>query len=280
MKILFPAPLPVLRIIVADTAAILRDFRRSWRVLWALTAIEVRRKYAGSILGLLWYPMYSGLLLASYCFLYLVVFQVRFKDFGNYDYVLFVFSGLVPFLGVSEAVTTSATSVRSNLSILRNAVFPIEFVPVRSVFAALFGLVTSLGILVLMALPTDHLGWHMFYLPVALLELVALCLIVGWVLAAVAVIIPDVIYLVNIAFMLLMFLSPVGYSLDMVPEQVRFLLLLNPLTYLVDAFRFAVLGVRDLSPWVDAAFLAGCLVAGPLAGSFFKRMSPIFADHE
>ena len=71
-----------------ESKALTRNFLRSWRVLWALTRIETRRKYAGSVLGSLWYPTYSALLLGSYCFVYLVVFKVRFKDLGSYEYVL------------------------------------------------------------------------------------------------------------------------------------------------------------------------------------------------
>src|SRR5438552_6118941 len=205
------------RLVVSEAGGILRDFRRSWRVLWALTFIESRRKYAGSLLGMLWYPIYSALLLGSYCFVYLVVFRLRFKDLGTYEYVLFVFAGLIPYLGFSEAVATSTTSVRQSLSILKNAVFPIEFVPVKFVCAALFGLLSSLAILLVMVLPTHFRGWHFLYLPIAVGELFIFCLMIGWLFSASAVIVPDIVHLINILLLLLMFVSPVGYSIDMVP---------------------------------------------------------------
>jgi len=267
-------------VVLADTSAILRNFRSSWRVLWALTLIETRRKYAGSVLGMLWYPTYAALLLSSYCFLYLVVFKMRFKELGSYEYVLFVFSGLIPYLGFSEAVSTSTSSVRQSLAILRNAVFPIEFVPVKFVCAALFGLFSSLAILVFMVMPTSFFGWHLLYLPVAIFGLFAFCLMIAWILSATAVVLPDIAQVVNIALILLMFLSPVGYSIDIVPARVRFLVYLNPLTYLIEAFRFAVLGVRDTPLWIDGVFIAVCLIAACLAGTFFRRLSPIFADYE
>lgn len=266
--------------VVDDTSSMLGNIRDSWRVLWALTLIETRRKYAGSVLGMLWYPTYSALLLGCYCFLYLVVFKMRFKELGSYQYVLFVFSGLIPYLGFSEAVATSTSSVRQSLSVLRNAVFPIEFVPMKFVCAALFGLFSSLAILVLMVVPTSFFGWHLLYLPVAVTALFAFCLSIAWVLSATAVVLPDIAQIVNIVLMLLMFISPVGYSIDMVPARVRFLVYLNPLTYLIEAFRFAILGVRDVPLWVDGAFIAGCLVFAALAGTFFRRLSPIFADYE
>ncbi len=261
-------------------ASILRNLRVSWRVLWALTMVETRRKYAGSVLGMLWYPLYSMLLLASYCFLYLVVFRLRFKEFGSYEYVLFVFAGLIPYLGFSEAVATSAQSVRQNLGLLRNAVFPIEFVPMKFVGASLVGLCSSLALLMIMAAPTRFMGPHVLYLPVAILELTTFCVAIGWILSAVTVLLPDVGQIVNIALLLLMFVSPVGYSIDMVPERLRFVVFLNPLTYLIEAFRYALLGLRDVPLWVDGAFALACAAAAAGAGAFFKRLSPMFGDYE
>jgi lipopolysaccharide transport system permease protein len=270
----------VLAAVWADVTVIRKDLVRSWRVLWALTVIESRRKYAGSVLGMLWYPMYAALLLSSYCFVYLIVLRIRFKDLGTYEYVLFVFSGLIPYLGFTEAVNSSTASVRQNLSLLKNAVFPVEFVPLKFVCAAMFGLVSSLAILVVMIAPTRYVGWHVLYLPVPLVGLWLFCVAVAWVLSSVAVFLPDVMQVINILLLLLMFVSPVGFSLDMVPASARFLVYLNPLTYLIDGFRFAVLGVRFLPLWSDALFLAVCLVSSALAGSFFRRLSPIFADYE
>lgn len=266
--------------VAVDSARIFRNLVRSWRVLVALTLIESRRKYAGSVLGMLWYPTYSALLLGSYCFLYLVVFRMRFKELGTYDYVLFAFSGLIPYLGFSEAVNSSASSVAQNLRLLKNAVFPIEFLPVKFVCAALFGLLSSLALLVVMIVPTSYAGWHFLYLPVAILALFVFSIMVAWTLSALVVVLPDVMQVVNIALLLLMFLSPIGYSLDMVPERVRVLVYLNPLTYLIEAFRYALLGTRFLPLWTDGVFLVVSLCGAAIAGSLFQRISPVFADYE
>lgn len=267
-------------LIARETLAVVKNLRRSWRVLWALTAIECRRKYAGSILGVLWYPLYSCLLLGSYCFVYLVVFRVRFRELGTYDFVLFVFSGLIPYLGFSEAVSSGLGSVKANLALLRNAVFPIELVPVKHVLAATVGLLSSLGLLLLMILPTTYRGWHLLYLPVALLSLLLFCLAVVWVLSAVAVVVPDVAQIVNIALLLLMFVSPIAFTIDMVPTRARALVYLNPLTYLIEQFRFALIGMRSSPVWYDGAFLLVCAMAAAVSGAFFRRMSPLFSDYE
>ena len=103
---------------------------------------------------------------------------------------------------------------------------------------------------------------------------------VAWVLSATAVVVPDLAQVVNIGLMLLMFVSPVGYAIKDAPHNVRFLLLLNPLTYLIDMFRFAVLGIRELPWWTDLLFLTCSAAGAALAGTFFRSVSPIFADYE
>lgn len=276
MRVAATTPMTIAR----ETAALGRNLRRSWRVLRALTFIECQRKYAGSILGILWYPLYSALLLGSYCFVYLVVFRVRYKELGTYDFVLFVFAGLIPYLGFSEAIGVGVGSVKANLALLRNAVFPIELVPVKHVLAALVGLMISLVILILMVLPTRHAGWHLLYLPVPLVSLLLLSVAIVWVLSAVAVVVPDIAQVVNIALLLFMFVSPIGYSVDMVPTRARALVFLNPMTYLIESFRYAVIGIRQSPMWFDAAFLVVVAGAAALAGVFFRSLSPIFSDYE
>jgi lipopolysaccharide transport system permease protein len=267
-------------LVAKEIRGLVGNLRRSWRILWALTWIEVQRKYAGSILGILWYPLYSFLLLGSYCFVYLVVFRVRFRDLGTYEFVLFVFSALIPYLGFSEAVSTGLGSVKANLALLRNTVFPIEFVPVKHVLAALVGLFISLTLLELMIVPTSFRGWHVLYLPVPLVSLLLFSVAVVWMLSAIAVVVPDVAQVVNIALLLLMFVSPIGFSADQLPPSVRPLIYLNPLSYLMDAFRFALLGVRTSPVWLDFAFLAAALAGAALSGAFFRRLSPVFNDYE
>jgi len=264
----------------SETSELLGNLRRSWHVLWTLTIIECRRKYAGSILGLLWYPLYSMLVLGSYCFLYLVVFRMRYRELGTYQFVLFVFSGLIPYLGFSEAVSTGLGSVKANLALLRNAVFPIELVPVKHVLAAMVGLLSSLALLLAMILPTAYRGWHLLYLPVPLLALLVFTIGIIWILAAGAVVVPDIAQLVNIALLLFMFLSPIGFSIDLVPPRARALVFFNPLSYLIEAFRYALIGVRVTPIWFDGVFLAAALLLAAIAGSFFRRMSPVFSDYE
>jgi lipopolysaccharide transport system permease protein len=92
--------------------------------------------------------------------------------------------------------------------------------------------------------------------------------------------VPDIAQIVNIALLLFMFISPIGFTVDSVPVRVRALVYLNPLTYLIEAFRFALIGVRVSPMWSDALFLVAALGFALAAATFFRRMSPIFSDYE
>ena len=109
-----------------------RTCREHARLLAAITRVELAKRYAGSVLGMAWVVLQPALLLSVYLFVYLVVFKMRFQGFSRFDYVLYVFCGLVPFLGFMEAITTGALSIKQNMHLVKNVMLPIELVPVRA----------------------------------------------------------------------------------------------------------------------------------------------------
>lgn len=263
-----------------EILGLLRGLWTHRAVLYGVTWVELRKKYSGSILGLLWLPLYTGLLLAMYSFVYLVVFQVRYKDFGSFDYVLFIFSGLLPYIGFSEAVSVGATSVKQNIHLVKNAVFPVELIPVKHVLAAMASVVVSLTFLLILSISSGYVGLHLLWLPLAGLALLLFAMGLVWALAGVAVLIPDVQYLVNILLLFFLFISPIGFAPDQVPESFRWVIYVNPMTYLIDEFRFALLGLRSLPIWSILPAMLGCLIVACLGGLFFQRLRPVFADLE
>jgi len=151
-----------------EAGATLHRLHTSRRILTAVVWLEFQKKYAGSVLGLLWHPLYAVLLLGTYSFVYLVIFRARFSEFGSFEYVLFIFSGLIPYLGFSDAVATATPSVKANLALLRNSVFPLELVPIRQLLVSMGGLLISLAILLVMLAGSGRIGLHLLYLPVPL----------------------------------------------------------------------------------------------------------------
>jgi lipopolysaccharide transport system permease protein len=126
------------------------------RLLMAITRVELSKKYAGSVLGMAWVILQPALLLSVYLFVYSVVFKMRLAGSSRLGYVLYVFCGLVPFLGTIEAITMGAASIKQNIHLVKNVMLPIELVPVRAVLVA--SATHSVGLAVVILLSALN-GW-------------------------------------------------------------------------------------------------------------------------
>src|SRR5438874_9833957 len=103
-----------------------RIILRNRALLAAITRVELAKRHAGSALGMAWVVLQPGLLLSVYLFIYMVVFPVKLQNFSEFEFVLYVFCGLVPYLGFMEAVTTGALSIKQNMHLVKNVMLPIE----------------------------------------------------------------------------------------------------------------------------------------------------------
>src|SRR5262245_66555054 len=102
-------------------------------ILAAITRVEFGKRYSGSILGKLWVVLYPVLFLSMYLFVYAGVFGMQFKEGGRLDYVIYVFCGLIPFIGFMEAVTSGSLAIKQNIHLIKNVMLPIELIPLRYV---------------------------------------------------------------------------------------------------------------------------------------------------
>ena len=89
-----------------------RLFYKNRRILKSTTISEVRKRYAGSLLGMLWAFLYPLMFLAVYAIIYSFVFKVSYNDLGTSEYIAVIFCGLIPFLGFSESINSGVMSVR------------------------------------------------------------------------------------------------------------------------------------------------------------------------
>lgn len=111
-----------------------------WRhihVLWATTLTDIRSRFIGTIFGVAWIILYPLLFLGLYAVVYTMIYRVRVEEFGTFDYVLLIFCGLVPFLGFSEALGNGVGSVLGNKGLIKNTLFPIDLIPVKTVLGKL-----------------------------------------------------------------------------------------------------------------------------------------------
>jgi lipopolysaccharide transport system permease protein len=249
-------------------------------LLRSITRIELQKKYAGSVLGLGWMFLQPALLLSVYLFIYLVVFKVKFPGLGNWDYVLYVFTGLVPYMGFMEALTLGGTSLKQNMHFVKNVMLPMELIPVRSVLVGMASQAVSLGILLVLIGATGQLSPWVVLLPVVvLLQLAALFGLV-WVLAGLTVVLPDVSYIINLLVFLLMWLSPIGFTPAMVPPQYRFIIYLNPVSYMIEAYRAALLRTATPHAPMILAYAVMSIAVFAAGAALFRGFKSMLVDLE
>lgn len=257
---------------------ILQMVWRERRILAAVTRVEIGKRYSGSLFGRVWLILHPVLLLSIYLFVYMVVFRMRFPDLGQYDYVLFIFSGLVPYIGFSEAVTSGCTVIRNNLHLVRNVILPIEFIPVRSVLVSSVAQAASLAVLLVLLTAGGRLAPAVLCLPLVLILQMLFVTGLVMVLSAVAVVVPDISYFTNLLLMLLMFISPIAFKPEMVPPAAQFVVLLNPISYMIEAFRWPLFYGEWPPGSVAIPYSSLCLVSFVLGSWFFRRVRSVLID--
>jgi lipopolysaccharide transport system permease protein len=254
---------------------VLQALWRFRRVLFASTRTELRKRYAGSLLGPIWPFLYPLLFLSAYLFLWLIVFKLRFPGMGRLGYVVYVFCGLVPFLFLSEALTSGATSIRQNMQFIKSVIMPLELVPARAVLLALSSHLVGLAVVLMLSAVDGTLSWRLALLPLVVALYVVGLVGAAWIAAPLGVLVPDLVQFLNIAVMLLMFVSPIAFTADMVPDRFRFALTLNPVTYIVDVYRGVFIAGHQTALWSAAVFTGAALtlfVGGAVLCSRFKSL--------
>ncbi|HEV7734857.1 MAG TPA: ABC transporter permease [Candidatus Binatia bacterium] len=260
-----------------------RDLYAHRELLVQFVRREVEARYRGSYLGLLWSLITPLVMLATYTFVFSTIFQARWRPDGappeRGEFALTLFAGLIAFNVFAEVVTRAPTLVIANANYVKNVVFPVQILPVSALGAALFHGVVNIAILLagsLVAFGTiSHTVW---LLPIAALPLIALCLGISWFLASLGVYLRDTTYAVAMATQILFFLTPVFYRRDAVPEPLRQLLTLNPLSSIVEDFRRTLVWGQspDWASWTVA--LALCLAVLVLGYAWFMITRTGFAD--
>ncbi|HSH42407.1 MAG TPA: ABC transporter permease [Arenicellales bacterium] len=258
---------------------------RTWgnrHLVGQLAKRDVMGRYRGSLLGLFWSFLHPLFMLLVYVFVFGVVFELKWgvtPDAGEKAFSVILFSGLILHRLLSECLVRAPGIIVSNAQFVKKVVFPLEVFPIVVVATSLFHFIVGfLLLLVFNSVAHSAVYPTVLLAPVVILPIVLLGLGLSWFLAATGVFIRDIGQLTGILTTVLLFLCPIFYPLDRVPEEVQWLLYFNPLTLIVESFRDIVIFGR-LPSWEGLAiyYLVALLV---LVGGYlwFQRTQPAFAD--
>ncbi|HXJ33713.1 MAG TPA: ABC transporter permease [Candidatus Eisenbacteria bacterium] len=260
----------------------MRDLYVHRELLGQFARREIEARYRGSYLGLLWSLITPLVMLATYTLVFSTIFQARWRVDAvpqRGEFALTLFAGLIAFNLFAECVTRAPTLVVANTNYVKNVVFPIQILPVSALGAALFHGVVNVAILLVASLVVfGTLSHTLWLLPVAALPLLAFSLGLSWLLASLGVFLRDTTYAVGMATQILFFLTPVFYRADAVPEPLRTVLGLNPLSNIVEDFRRVLVWSQtpDWTAWSIAMATSAAVFV--LGYAWFMITKPGFAD--
>lgn len=246
---------------------------------------EVVERHRGAYLGVIWNVVHPLITLAIYTFIFGYVFKSRWHDPAGADgpagtaFVLPYFIGHALFHYFSECANRGPSFVSTRPNFVRKVVFPVEILPVVGVVSAsVYPLVCLPCFLVAQFALTGHLQATALLLPIVVIPLVLLNLAVSWLLAAFGVFVRDMRHIVVVATQLLMYMTPVFYSVERIPASWRGLYELNPLTIVIENARRVLLwGVQP--HWAELGVLTLVVLAfTQVCYAVFMRMRRGFAD--
>jgi lipopolysaccharide transport system permease protein len=250
------------------------------RVIEIFVARDIRSRYVNSALGLWWAVIQPLFLLAVYTFVFSYIIQVRFaEDVDTGEFALILFCGLLPWLAFADAVTRSSSVLIEQTPLIKKVVFPSEILPVHLVLSALLVELIGLAVLLVVLVLLGRLpGPALLAIPVVLALQFLFTTGVAWVLATFAVYLRDVRQLVGLVLTLWMFLTPIVWPPTLVPDRFSWVLRLNPMWYVVEAYRSAVYHGRLPDPIPLAVFAGMALTAFVCGYWVFHRSKQAFAD--
>ena len=252
-----------------------------WNYREVFLAFAVRHfkiRYKQAAIGVGWslvQPVFAAILFA--------IFLGRFAHLSGEGrpYFVFALAGLVPWTFFSAALSSSADSLVRDSSMVRKVYFPREILPLSAVAAALADLPAAILVLLGADLVTGgrpSLTWLLIPLPIFFLLLTAASL--GLILSALNVYYRDVRHALPFLLQIIMFSSPVIYSMDIIPGKWRvFYQAVNPIATAIEDLRRLVLHNAWPDPWVNLWALLSLIVLLVVGYYFFLSLQRDFADH-
>ncbi|MCP4143308.1 MAG: ABC transporter permease [Chloroflexi bacterium] len=255
----------------------LRDLWLYRELITFLTWRDILVRYKQTLLGASWAiinPVVNMLVLQF------IFGNLAQMDTGGVPGPIFRYTALLPWMLFSKALSSSGRSMLTNRGLITKIYFPRLVIPLSSVLSGVvdFG-ISFLVMIGMMIYYKVAISWAMLTIPLLIMLTLIVALGVGLWLSALNVLYRDVGYILPVMTQLWLFLSPVGYSSASIPENLQLLYALNPMTGVIEAFRWAMLGEAPATLGLQLATSVGISLIVLISGLFFfRRMERTFAD--
>lgn len=249
-------------------------------LLYDLVKRDVTSRYRGTLLDFLWLVLHPIIMISVYSFVFGGVFKSRWANQGSLgEFVIMLFTGFIIFTLFSETVNKAPSSITAYPNFVKKIVFPLELLPLVNLGSAFINFLIGFFILCLMIL-YEKLNIPSLALlsPLVIIPVLLLAAGFSWGLSALGVFFRDLGQIVGVLTSVMLYLSPIFFSVSSAPESARWLLQLNPLSFPIEQMRnVLVLGL--LPDWKGLFIYSICsLIIGWLGLWIFQKSRRAFAD--
>lgn len=256
--------------------------------LWALRHLiaqfverDFAGRYKGSLLGRLW-PLINPLgHMILYTFLFGIILKVRFSSNASpSDFALYLMSGFLPWAAMSESLASSTTKILEFPNLVKRVVFPLEILPLVQAISSFTSGFIAVGLLIVVAaVMQQHVPYAtVMYVPLIMIPHFLFTAGLSWLLASLGVFVRDMRHFISLGLSAWMYATPILYPVDRMPENLQFLLWINPMAGIINDYRRVIL--QNQAPdfaWYGL-YSAIAVVVFLVGFSFFKKTQTSFAD--
>lgn len=246
-------------------------------MIFSLVKRDLRGRYKGSVLGFLWTFLNPLLQLAVYTVVFSVIMRSDIEKF-----YLFLFVALVPWLFFGTCLSGGASCIWAQQDMVKKIYFPREVLPLSYAISQFINMLLSF-LVIFVVLVFSGIGINfraILYLPLIMIIEFILGLGITFIVSAVTVYLRDLEYVMGIVQMVWMYMTPVLYSIEMVPEELQGIFALNPMTSIIVAYRDILYykEIPDVSTLLQAGILGilvlaiGILTFGKLKRNFAEEL--------
>ena len=257
----------------------LRAIIANRRLLLSLTKNDFRQRYIGNFLGIAWAFIQPTATVLIFWF----VFQVGFKSqpVGDFPFILWLVAGIFPWFFFADGLSSGTNSILSNAFLVKKVVFRVNLLPIIPLLSALvvhlFFIFFMFGMYLYYGYSPTLYWLQIFYY---LFALFVLLLGLSWFTASVVVFFRDMAQIVAMLIQFGFWLTPIFWSIDMIPQSYHWIIRLNPMVYIVEGYRDAMIHHVWFweKPTIGVYYWIVTAVVFILGAKTFRKLRPHFAD--
>ena len=253
---------------------LIKDLKNYREFLKSNVKKDVRGKYKGSFLGILWSFINPLLSVLVYAIVFPYIMRIKVEN-----YLIYLITGIIPWTFFTSSINMGITSVLSNANMIKKVYFPRIILPISTVTSCLVNFLISCIIILLFCLGSGlGISVNILLLPVVVIIQYVMLLGFTFILSAIEMYMRDIEHIVNFVLSMAFYVTPILYTPDIFPSKLSWVLKINPMAYLVNAYR-SIFFYKEMPDLVSLGIVSIFSVIIFIIGYFiFEKLQKGFAE--